>query len=200
MDRIISFEEAASFHGHVCPGLAMGYRVAVCAVRVLGVTPGGEDILAVVENNSCAVDAIQVVTGCTFGKGNLFVNNFGKQVYSLAKRPSGLGVRIAVKWIAPPESAEESSCWQKYMAGDRSAEVVAQVNRRKAAKVQSLLNAEEADLFEISQITLPLPEKARIFPTITCQQCGEKMMEPKAKKRGDGSLVCIPCYERNGSS
>ena len=31
-----SFEDVAGFHGHVCPGLALGYRVALFALRVLG--------------------------------------------------------------------------------------------------------------------------------------------------------------------
>jgi len=30
-----------------------------------------EEFVAIVENDSCSVDAIEVVTGCTMGKGNL---------------------------------------------------------------------------------------------------------------------------------
>jgi formylmethanofuran dehydrogenase subunit E len=82
------------------------------------------------------------------------------------------------------------------MAGDRSPEVVEQVNRRKASKVQALFRAEDEELFEISRITLSLPEEAQIFPTRTCQQCGEKMMEPKAMRTANGKLLCIPCYEQ----
>jgi formylmethanofuran dehydrogenase subunit E len=66
------WERVVDFHGHECIGLASGYRVAEAAMDALG---DGRDIdeemVAVVENDSCAVDAIQVVTGCTLGKGNL---------------------------------------------------------------------------------------------------------------------------------
>ena len=107
-------------------------------MRELGVAHGDENIVAIVENDSCAVDAIQVVTGCTFGKGNLVVNNIGKQVYSLAHRPAGEGVRVAVRWEAPPESAEQTEAWKNYSAGNRDPEVVALVAARKAAKVKAL--------------------------------------------------------------
>ena len=30
-----------------------------------------EEIVAIVENDACGVDALQCVSGCTFGKGNL---------------------------------------------------------------------------------------------------------------------------------
>jgi formylmethanofuran dehydrogenase subunit E len=63
------FREAVRFHGHLCPGLAIGYVAAKVAVQLLGIgTSEDEEIVAVVENNSCAVDAVQVLLGCTFGK------------------------------------------------------------------------------------------------------------------------------------
>ncbi len=33
--RIPTFEETVTFHGHACPGLALGYRVAVAAMNRL---------------------------------------------------------------------------------------------------------------------------------------------------------------------
>ncbi len=48
------------------------HRAAGLAVRELALLRAGdEELVAMVENNSCAVDAIQMVTGCTAGKGNL---------------------------------------------------------------------------------------------------------------------------------
>ncbi|MCL4536163.1 MAG: formylmethanofuran dehydrogenase subunit E family protein, partial [Nitrospirae bacterium] len=66
-----SFDDVVKFHGHSCPGLALGYRVGVAAVKELNMENISEDeeVVAIVENDSCAVDAIQVLTGCTFGKG-----------------------------------------------------------------------------------------------------------------------------------
>ena len=84
----MTFAEVVSFHGHACPGLAFGYRVAEVALQELGDKAEDEELVAVVENNSCAVDAIQVMAGCTFGKGNLIFKDYGKQVYTFIRRPS----------------------------------------------------------------------------------------------------------------
>jgi formylmethanofuran dehydrogenase subunit E len=53
--------------------------------------------VVVVENDTCAVDALQVVTGCTMGKGNLIFHDYGKQAYIFIERKSGDGVRVSLK-------------------------------------------------------------------------------------------------------
>lgn len=64
-------EAVAAFHGHWCPGLAIGIRAAEYADHRF---PNAADMdrIAVVETDMCGVDAIQFLTGCTLGKGNLF--------------------------------------------------------------------------------------------------------------------------------
>ena len=90
------FREAVRFHGHLCPGLAIGYVAAKVAAQVIGIgTSEDEEIVAVVENNSCAVDAIQVLLGCTFGKGNLIFKDWGKQVFTLMDRRTNRAVRVS---------------------------------------------------------------------------------------------------------
>lgn len=65
-----TFEQVVTFHGHLCMDIALGYRVAKTALHELSCErPQDEELLAVVETDSCSVDAIQAVTGCTFGKG-----------------------------------------------------------------------------------------------------------------------------------
>ena len=189
-----SFEEAVQFHGHVCPGLAFGYRVAQAALEILGDRSRDEELVAVVENRSCAVDAIQVVSGCTFGKGNLVVREYGKQVYTFLKRPAGEGVRISVKWIGLPEGEEMTTCWDRFSQGDRSVEVMRAIKAHKGRKVQAILQADTADLFEIRRVNEQLPEQARVYPTIRCARCGEKVMEPMMT-RVEKRPLCLPCAE-----
>ena len=194
----MTFAEVVSFHGHACPGLAFGYRVAEVALQELGDKAEDEELVAVVENNSCAVDAIQVMAGCTFGKGNLIFKDYGKQVYTFIRRPSGEAVRIAVTWEPPGAEAEtpaEKAMWQRYGDGDRSAEVMAVVQAEKARKMQMILKAPAGDLFDIRRLTAPLPEAARIYPALRCDLCHEKVMEPRTRKVGKQTL-CIPCAER----
>src|SRR5680860_1850928 len=65
-------QRAVDFHGHVCPGLVIGYRAAKAAAHALQVeTSGDEELILIAENDSCSVDAFQVLLSTTFGKGNL---------------------------------------------------------------------------------------------------------------------------------
>jgi len=62
------WEKAVEFHGHECPGLAIGYKACEAAIKKLGIRfSGDEDIVCVTENDACGVDAVQLITGCTFG-------------------------------------------------------------------------------------------------------------------------------------
>ncbi len=189
-----SYDEVVEFHGHSCPGLALGYRVSLRALREFKGRAEDEELVAIVENNSCAVDAVQVMTGCTFGKGNLIFKDVGKQVYTFLRRPSGRGIRISVDWKRPPESGEEKALWAKYAGGDRSSRVIRFVHDRKAAKVKYILDADETVLMKVTKGREKLPPEAEIYRSIVCDNCGEKVAEPKVRIR-DGRLLCIPCME-----
>ncbi|MFZ5907235.1 MAG: FmdE family protein [Nitrospirota bacterium] len=189
-----TFGDVVGFHGHACPGLALGYRVAALALRELGRRSADEELVAIVENDSCAVDAVQVLTGCTFGKGNLIFRDYGKQVYTFIKRPEGEGMRISVDFAPPDESDEEKNMWEQYARGDRSAKVVKSVHARKTKKMHMILRAKDADLFRISRVKVTLPDEAHIYPSLRCVRCGEKVMETRARVR-EGKPVCIPCSE-----
>jgi len=191
----MNFDDTIKFHGHACPGLAIGYRVASLALKELGVRARDEELVAIVENNSCAVDAIQLICGCTFGKGNLIFKDYGKQVYTFIRRPQTEAVRIAVKWESPSEDLETEAMWTRYSHGDRSPEVTAVVQDRKARKMNSILEADDAELFEVKRIPVEMPEPARIYKSIACASCGEKVMESRTRIIGD-KLLCIPCSEK----
>jgi formylmethanofuran dehydrogenase subunit E len=190
-----TFEEVVAFHGHACPGLALGYRVSLLAVKELGERASDEELVAIVENDSCAVDAVQVVTGCTFGKGNLIFRDYGKQVYTFIKRPGGKGIRISVDFLPPQETDEEKRMWERYSKGDRSARVVRAVHARKTKKIDMILHAKDEDLFLLSRKKMILPDEAEIYPSIRCALCNEKVMEARARVR-NGKTVCIPCSEK----
>lgn len=193
--RVKTLDEIKEFHGHICPGLAIGYRVSLLALRKLGERAEDEELVAVVENDSCAVDAVQVMTGCTFGKGNLVFRDYGKQVYTFIRRPSGDALRVSVNWVSPEETGEEKAAWDRYMKGDRSEETLKVVHARKSRKIDSVLNAPEEELFHLSRQRAEPPREARIYSSLKCEVCGEKVMEPRARLR-DGQVVCIPCLEK----
>ncbi len=190
-----AFEEVVRFHGHTCPGLAFGYRVSLAALEEMAVDGRHERLVAVVENRSCAVDAIQVVTGCTLGKGNLVVEDFGKQVYSFINATDGRGVRIAVIWQAPPEGEEMQEVWRQFNSGNRHPEIVRQIKAHKGKKVRAILEASDEELFKIEAGQFVVPEPARVYESVRCSKCHEKVMAPMAKVDGE-TILCIPCQSR----
>ncbi len=189
-----NYDDVVEFHGHSCPGLALGYRVSLRALREFKRRSADEELVAIVENNSCAVDAVQVMTGCSFGKGNLIFRDYGKQVYSFLIRPSGRGIRISIDWKRPPETEEEKAMWERYTKGDRSKKVVQFVHNRKAAKVRHILEMDERELMKVARLKEKLPPEAEIYRSLICDGCGEKVAEPKVRVK-DGRLLCIPCME-----
>lgn len=189
-----TYDDVVDFHGHSCPGLALGYRVSLRALKEFARRSEDEEIVAVAENNSCAVDAVQLMTGCTFGKGNLIFRDYGKQVYTFIARPSGKSIRISIDWKRPEETSGEKAMWTRYLRGDRSAKVINFVHDRRAAKTRYILGADEKELMTVTKGTEKLPPEAELYRSITCEKCGEKVAEPKARIK-DGEIVCIPCHD-----
>lgn len=189
------FDDVIKFHGHSCPGLALGYRVSLAVIREFGIEniSKDEEIVAIVENDSCAVDAIQVMTGCTFGKGNLLFKDYGKQVYTFINRASGDAIRISIDIEMPEETEYEKQMWKRYSEGDRSDEVLKAVHNRKAKKIKTILEAKDSELLKMSKFKTVPPPEAKIYQSIRCEICGEKVAEPKARIK-DGKIVCIPCF------
>lgn len=104
------WDQVVEFHGHTCGGLVMGFKAANLAMERLGAQRDvDEDLFLIVENDSCAVDAFQVVTGCTFGKGNLSFRDYGKHAFTLGRRSDGNAVRIALNPDIPKEKRGEVS-------------------------------------------------------------------------------------------
>ena len=172
--------QCVAFHGHLCPGVVIGYCAAKLGMRELCATRAGdEELIAIVENDTCAVDAIQVLTGCTFGKGNLYFRDYGKMVFLFATRSNGRSVRLRLLPVNPPAIngvPEDQRC------------------RRQ---VEFMLAHDPSEFFETWNDTLAsLPSAARIRESLPCDNCGEMVMSTRLRRRGDRN-VCIPCDKNN---
>lgn len=191
-----SIEDARSFHGHLCPGLALGYRVARAALAALSCgRPRDEELVALVENNSCAVDAIQVVTGCTFGKGNLVFKDHGKHVYTFFDRESGRGVRVSERYRSLDDDTGSGESGRP-MSSRKPARVPDQALEGKMpAKIEAILTAPQDDFLTITKVTDQPPAKARIEPCEDCAECGEATMVSRLVQVG-GRRLCRECSTR----
>lgn len=188
------FKNAAKFHGHVCPGLSIGYRVAELAADRFKERSEDEELVVVAENRSCAVDAIQAINGCTCGKGNLIIRDHGKHVYTYFKRGDQKALRIALKPDILPQDEKHTALFAKIRGGNASPKEIKEFRAAHEAKSQRVLEMPEEELFWIREVEIEPPEKAIVYPTLICSSCGEGFMEPMGRIR-NGKIVCIPCYE-----
>jgi formylmethanofuran dehydrogenase subunit E len=188
-------ERIVEFHGHLCPGLAMGVQAAHIALREIGPHAIDEEVVAVVENDMCAVDAVQFLTGCTFGKGNLVFRDWGKNVYSFYRRSDGRAIRIAARpdaWDEP--DPEQGELFAKMRTGRATAAETARFEDLHAARSRRLLERDPESLFTVSQLSDEPPQMARIHSSVVCDRCGEGVMETRVHLLG-GRRLCPPCFE-----
>lgn len=164
-----TWNDCVAFHGHECGGLTIGYKASLCAARLLELTfSDDEQVVCISENDACGVDAIQVMLGCSVGKGNLLFHMRGKQAFSFYNRTTGRSVRLVLKPKPRDMTRQESFAW--YQA------------------------AEPEALFEVKEAVIPLPEPARIFDSYSCDCCGEKTGANWIRLSGDRKL-CLDCWE-----
>jgi formylmethanofuran dehydrogenase subunit E len=188
-------QRVAEFHGHWCPGLAIGIRAGELALAEFG-RAEDEEIVAVVETDMCGVDAIQVLTGCTFGKGNLLHLDHGKMAFTFYRRRDGKALRYlftADGLGAPPD--EMAALGRKKTAGTLVPEEAARLEALRADWSARIMGADPTDLFQTQFVAGPPPQRARLMASLPCEACGEKTMESRTR-RFEGRTLCLPCFER----
>lgn len=94
----IDWKKAVEFHGHSCPGLAIGFKAAEAAREKMGITfAADEEFVCVTENDACGFDAVQLMNVFSSGKGNLIYRGTGKMAFNFFNRKNGDSLRIIVK-------------------------------------------------------------------------------------------------------
>lgn len=162
------WEKCVAFHGHECGGLTIGYKAALYAIELLELNfSEDEQVVCISENDACGVDAIQVILGCSVGKGNLLFHMRGKQAFSFYNRRTGRSVRLVLR--DKPEGMTRAESF---------------------AYFQSL---EPNQMFDVKDATLALPEQAKIFDSYHCECCGETTGANWIRLAG-GKKLCLDCY------
>jgi len=185
-----------AFHGHLCPGVLIGYRASKIALEKLrSGRSEDEELVAIVENDSCSVDAVQFMTGATFGKGNLVFRDYGKQVFTFVRRSDGKALRVSLR--ADAREPENQTPQELDILEQAKAENPPDDIRQAARQISVRMYLEKPDekLFDVEWVDVPVPEKARIHNSIICQSCGEKTMETRIVEC-EGRRYCIPCSEK----
>ena len=190
------FENCADFHGHICPGLSIGYRASRAGMDWLKEHRSeDEEIVAIVETNACGADAVQVLTGCTFGKGNFFFKDYGKQVLTLISRQSGDGIRVALKNGALELTEEHRRLMERIRTGQATESEKERFQSLHLERARDILTRPLEELFDVRPVNELLPPKAVIEPSEPCERCGEPTMRSKLTESG-GKRLCGDCLEK----
>jgi formylmethanofuran dehydrogenase subunit E len=170
----LDLQKAVDFHGHLCPGLLIGYRAVKAAIKALDIDPSeDEELVAEVGNDSCSVDAFQSMLSTTFGKGNLKFLDHGKQVFTITDRENEKAVRIA-------------------FIGDKFKDKRPDGSTDRKSYMKALLERPDDDLMKVELVKPAPPAKARIEPSLVCQNCGENVQQSKSIHKDD-RVLCKPC-------
>ena len=164
-----TWQDCVHFHGHECGGLTIGYKASLYAIDLLGLEfSDDEQVVCICENDACGVDAIQVMLGCSIGKGNLLFHMRGKSAYSFYNRKNGKSVRLVLKPKPEGMTREESFAYYQGCSPE--------------------------EMFEVKDTTISLPEKAKLFDSYVCDCCGETT-GANWIRLADGKKLCLDCYE-----
>jgi len=193
------YEHGLVLHGHKCPAMPMGLRVGAAAMNALGVERAKDgQLLALVELGddhcaTCFADGVQMITGCTFGKGNIKKLHYGKWGVTLVDVATGRAVRVTPKAEAMLANKQTAFFKEYREKGVPASKVPANVVE---PLVQGVMNAPEDKLLAVSQIFQhEILHRPHSFSSLVCDSCGEMVVEGYARIVGD-KRVCIPCQEK----
>jgi len=197
LDELLRDAEVA--HGHLCAGQVLGVRMAMLALRRLGIddlrkrrladgslNPDRKRLVTFVEIDRCATDAIGVVTGCRVGKRALKLRDWGKMAATFVD----LAAKIeGEEYKALRVVARESS---KARAKELYPEL-----EKNAQQMKAYREMPDEELFAEQWVRVALP--ASEFPgykgeRVACARCGEGVNFDRFLER-NGERLCLACAE-----
>jgi len=177
----VLLKSSAAAHGHLCPGQAVGVRMAMLGCRLIGLDePASRDqikkLLVYVEMDRCTADAVAHVTGVKLGM------DYGIMAATFVNLDTGKAFRII--------STEES----RDLADAYAPEIVDKHARQLAAYKRM----PDSVLFRVQQVEINVAEEDLPGPTrfkATCSQCGQ-VVRDRREVSEDGRLLCKPCTDK----
>ncbi len=165
-------EGAVAFHGHLCPGVVLGVRMALVGCRAVGLDQprsAAKGLVVFVEIDRCATDAIEAVTGASLGKRTLKYLDYGKMAATFVNVATEAAVRVAAREEARQLAVE----WAPGEADLRRAQTA-------AYRVMP-----EAALFRLDAVVVHPAWLDRRRVRVLCERCGEGI-NYRARSRSAG--------------
>lgn len=192
----ISLQQVVNFHGHICPELAIGGKFCEFVQNLFntGAIPtSGFSVLA--ENNTSALDAIQVLLGATVGNQRLQVMDYGKHNYTLFSKIEKRGWKLKMKDFPFAEEEHYRELERKIVSHQAVFDDVVMFQQLLDAMIRRIMAFTPEELFEIEETgvgNIPV-ESTTVY--LVCAVCGEKMLSSRGVVQGR-MTVCMPCFQK----
>jgi formylmethanofuran dehydrogenase subunit E len=182
-DLLLSSAEA---HGHLCPGQAVGVRMAMLGCRLIGLDePSRPDqikkLIVYVEMDRCTADAIAHVTGVKLGRRSLKFMDYGIMAATFLNLETGKAFRVL--------STEESRDLAPLYAPEATTKAEQQTVAYCCMPDSVLFRVQEVKV-SFSDADLPGPSRYKAV----CQRCGQ-VIRDRREIIAHGVVLCRPCAQ-----
>ena len=177
---------SAEVHGHLCPGQAVGVRMAMLGCRLIGLNePASRDqikkLIVYVEMDRCTADAVAYATGVKLGRRSLKFIDHGIMAATFVNLETSQAFRVI--------STEESR--------DLAEAYAPEIAEKHARQLEAYKRMPDSVLFRVQQVDVHIPEEDLPGPTrfkATCSRCGQVVRDRREVIR-DGRSFCKPCAD-----
>ena len=142
---------------------------------------------------TCFADGVQMITGCTFGKGNIHRTQKGKWGLTLIDKATGRAVRVSPKAEAMLANKQTSFFKDYREKGTPASQVPDEVVDPLVEKVMTAPDDALLNIGEVHRHEWQEPKHS--FSSFVCDECGEMVVEGYGRVAGE-MRVCIPCHEK----
>ena len=178
---------SSEVHGHLCPGQAVGVRMAMLGCRLIGLDdPASRDqikkLIVYVEMDRCTADAVAYATGVKLGRRSLKFMDYGIMAATFVNLETGKAFRI----ISTEESRDLANAYAPKVAD------------KHARQLEAYKRMPDSVLFRVQQVAVAVPEEDLPGPTrfkATCSRCGQVVRDRREVSK-DGQLLCKPCTDK----
>ncbi|WP_407431009.1 FmdE family protein [Methanobrevibacter sp.] len=170
--------KAGEFHGEICGGIAIGTKLAMYGMELMGMelNTRHKNLIVFLEIDRCMADAVQSVTKCSMGKRSLKQMYYGKFAVTFYDMDTGEAIRVCDADANKKEKIKETR--------DEM------IERFKTTPPEELFTYEKVKILDIPEPQLP----GSAHSTEICHVCGEKVTDGRHLVR-NGKAICKSCAE-----
>jgi formylmethanofuran dehydrogenase subunit E len=179
-------KNSAAAHGHLCPGQAVGVRMAMLGCRLIDLDePTRHDqikkIIVYVEMDRCTADAVAHTTGVKLGRRSLKFMDYGIMAATFVNLDTGKAYRV----ISTEESRDLAEAYAPEIAD------------KHARQLEAYKRMPDSVLFRVQQVEIDIREEDMPGPTrykTVCSRCGQVVRDRREVIKDERSF-CKPCAD-----